>query len=90
MQTMLRSALQSFWGEPDMCLKYSKILRLSIPKNPDATDVTFTVEACSDLTSWSSVGLVIETNTSTQLTVRDNVPSGPGVQRFMRVKVTRP
>lgn len=68
----------------------SNFLRLSIPKNPAATDVTFTVEASSDLTSWSSVGLVIETNTSTQLTVRDNVPSSTGVRRFMRVKVTRP
>jgi hypothetical protein len=68
-------------------------LRLSIPKNPAATDVTFFVEATSDLSnplSWSSAGLIIESNTSTQLTVRDNVPSGPSVRRFMRVKVTRP
>jgi hypothetical protein len=33
--------------------------------------------------------LVIETNTSTQLIVRDNVAAGPGVQRFMRVRVER-
>lgn len=71
----------------------SQYLRLSIPKNPAATDVTFTVEATSDLAnplSWTSAGLVIETNTSTQLIVRDNVPAGPGVQRFMRVRVERP
>ncbi|MCX6853620.1 MAG: hypothetical protein NTV80_01815, partial [Verrucomicrobia bacterium] len=68
----------------------SNYLRITIPKNPSATDVTFVVEACSDLTSWNSAGLIIETNTSTQLTVRDNIPSGPGVKRFMRVKVTRP
>ena len=63
------------------------------PQNPAATDVTFTVEATSDLSnplSWSRAGLIIESNTSTQLIVRDNVPSGPGVQRFMRVKVIRP
>jgi hypothetical protein len=74
-------------------LSSSNYLRLSIPKNPAATDVTFTVEATSDLSnplSWSSAGLIIESNTSTQLIVRDNVPSGPGVQRFMRVKVIRP
>jgi hypothetical protein len=74
-------------------LSASNYLRLSIPKNPAATDVTFTVEATSDLSnplSWSSTGLIIESNTSTQLIVRDNVPSGPGVQRFMRVKVIRP
>ncbi|MEQ1748466.1 MAG: Calx-beta domain-containing protein [Prosthecobacter sp.] len=67
-------------------------LRISIPKNLAATDVTFTVEATSDLAnplSWSSAGLVIEVNNSTTLQVRDNVPAGPGVQRFMRVKVTR-
>jgi regulation of enolase protein 1 (concanavalin A-like superfamily) len=70
----------------------SQYLRISIPKNPAATDVTFTVQATSDLTnpaSWTSAGLVIETNTSTQLVVRDNIAAGPGVKRFMRVVVTR-
>ena len=66
-----------------------KYLRLSIPKNPAATDVAFIVEACSDLINWSSVGLVTETNTSTQLVVRDNVPVGPNNCRFMRVRVIR-
>jgi len=71
----------------------SQYLRISFPKNPAATDVTFTVEATSDLAnpaSWSSAGLIIETNTSTQLIVRDNVAAGPGVQRFMRIRVERP
>ncbi len=70
----------------------SQYLRISIPKNPNATDVTFTVQATSDLNSpasWTSAGLIIETNTSTQLIVRDNIPAGPGIRRFMRVKVTR-
>lgn len=64
-------------------------LRLSIPKNPAATDVAIIVEACGDLESWSSEGLVIETNTASQLVVRDAVPAGPGVKRFMRVRVVR-
>ena len=64
-------------------------LRLSIPKNPAATDVTFIVEASSDLTNWSSSGLIIETNTANQLVVRDSVAITSGVQRFMRVRVTR-
>ena len=64
-------------------------LRLTLPKNPAATDVTFIVEACSDLVSWSSAGLIIETNTASQLVVRDNIAVTPGVQRFMRVRVTR-
>jgi regulation of enolase protein 1 (concanavalin A-like superfamily) len=68
-------------------------LRMSVPKNPAATDVVFTAEATSDISnplSWSSAGLIIETNTSTQLIVRDSVPAGPGTQRFMRVRVERP
>jgi hypothetical protein len=64
-------------------------LRLSVPKNPAATDVTFIVEASSDLKNWSSDGLIIETNTSNQLVVRDTVAVGNGVQRFMRVRVTQ-
>ncbi len=68
-------------------------LRIAFPKNPAATDVTFTVEATSTLAdplSWSSAGLIIETNTATQLIVRDSVPVGPGIKRFMRVRVARP
>jgi len=70
----------------------SQYLRLSIPKNPAATDVTLTIEATSNLgdpLSWSSAGLIIETNTSTQLTVRDYVPASLGIPRFMRVRVQR-
>jgi Calx-beta domain/PKD domain len=65
-------------------------LRLSIPKNPAATDVTFTVEASSDLVNWSSAGLIIEANTSTLFRVRDNIPFATGVRRFLRVRVERP
>jgi hypothetical protein len=68
-------------------------LRISMPRNPAATDVVLTVEATSDLSnpaSWSSDGLIIESSTATQLVVRDNVPAGPGVRRFMRVRVERP
>ena len=68
--------------------------RLCAPtsKNPLATDVTFTVEATSNLAdpaSWSSAGLVIEIDNSTTLQVRDNVPEDSSTRRFMRVKVTR-
>jgi hypothetical protein len=37
---------------------------------------------------WSSTGLVIETNTSTTLKVRDNVPVGSVPQRCLRLRVT--
>jgi len=73
-------------------LSNEKYLRLTVPKNSDATDVTFTVEATSDLTnpaSWSSTGLVTEQDTVTQLKVRDSIPMSSGGPRFMRVKVVR-
>lgn len=69
-----------------------KYLRITVPKNASATDVTFTVEATSDLTnpsSWSSAGLVTEQNTSTSLIVRDAQPMSSSGPRFMRVKVVR-
>lgn len=69
-----------------------KYLRISVPKNAAATDVTFAVEATSDITnplSWSSSDLVTEQDTSTRLIVRDSQPMSSGGQRFMRVKVVR-
>jgi hypothetical protein len=69
-----------------------KYLRLTVPKNAAATDVTFVVEATSDLSnplSWSSSGLVTEQDTSTRLIVRDSQPMSSGGTRFMRVKVVR-
>ncbi|MDZ4405261.1 Calx-beta domain-containing protein [Prosthecobacter sp.] len=67
-------------------------LRLSISKNPAATDVLFEVQATGNLAdplSWSSAGLVIEEDTPTTLRVRDVVPASAGQSRFMRVKVTQ-
>jgi hypothetical protein len=69
-------------------------LRLTVTRNPAATDVTYTVEITDDVSnpaSWTTVGTTVEVNTSTTLRVRDNLPIGMGGQRrFMRVKVVRP
>lgn len=68
-------------------------LRLSVPKNPLAGDWSFIVEATSDPTnpaSWSSSGLVTESESPTLLQVRDSVPVSPGAKRFMRVRVVAP
>ncbi|MBX7209530.1 MAG: putative Ig domain-containing protein [Verrucomicrobiaceae bacterium] len=67
----------------------SNYLRLSITRNPAATDITLTVEVSSDLTTWTAVPTVIETNTSTSLIVRDIVPMTSAAKRFMRLKVTQ-
>ena len=69
-----------------------KYLRITVPKNTAATDVTFSIEATSDIntpSSWSSAGLVTEQDTATQLIVRDSQPMSSGGPRFMRVKVVR-
>jgi alpha-tubulin suppressor-like RCC1 family protein len=68
-------------------------LRLTVTKNPAATDVTYEVQATSDLptaASWSSAGLVVEQNDATTLRVRDNIPMSGGAPRFMRARVTKP
>lgn len=68
-------------------------LRLTVTKNPAATDVTYTPEATGDLTtanSWSGANLVVETNTATTLRVRDNVAASAAAQRFIRLRVTVP
>lgn len=70
-----------------------KYLCITIPKNPNATDVTIVVEASGDLAnpnSWSSAGLVVLQNTSTVLQVRDSIPATENAPRFMRARVTKP
>jgi hypothetical protein len=69
-----------------------KYLCVTVPKNPAATDVTFTVEATSNILdplSWSSAGVIITQNTGTVLQARDSVAVSGATQRFMRVRVTR-
>ncbi len=67
-----------------------QFLRVTIPKNPSATDATITVEASNELTpgTWSPAGLVTETSTSTMLQVRDNTPLTSASHRFFRVRIT--
>lgn len=74
------------WAEVDG----EHYLRISIPKNPEATNMRFEAQATSDLgslPSWTSDGLVIEADTPTLLRVRDHVPLSDGGRRFMRVRV---
>jgi fibronectin-binding autotransporter adhesin len=61
-----------------------KMWRLTVPKNPLATNLSFTVETCADLTDWSSATTHIETNTATQLIVRDTQTGPP---RFIRLVI---
>lgn len=65
-------------------------LRMTVNKNPAATDVSLAIEATSDLQTWSSAGITIDQETATTLQAHDNTPISAGQNRFMRLKVSRP
>ena len=66
-----------------------RFLRVTVPKNPAATDATVSVDASTVLVpaTWSAAGLVTETNTTTLLRVRDGVPVDSTPHRFFRLQV---
>ena len=66
-----------------------QFLRVTIPKNPAATDATVVVEASNDVVpaTWSAAGLIIEVNTTTELRVRDNIPLSAADHRYFRIRV---
>jgi autotransporter-associated beta strand protein len=66
----------------------SRYLRISVPKNPAATNLTFAAELSENAASWSGTGVVIEENTTDRFTARDSVPAGTAPRRFIRLKVT--
>ena len=68
-------------------------LRLTVTKNPTATDVTYSVETTGDLTTpgfWSSASTIVEVNSSTTLQVRDSVAIGVATKRFIHLRVSVP
>jgi uncharacterized repeat protein (TIGR01451 family) len=67
-------------------------LRLTAPKNPEATDVTFQVEVTDDLTTsaWTTSGTTVDTNTPTLLQVHANAPVASSGAGFIRLRVSRP
>ena len=67
-------------------------LRLTVPKNPNATDITYAVQVTSDLTNpaaWTTSGTTVEQNTASLLQVQDNTPVGSVPQRFIRLLISR-
>jgi hypothetical protein len=67
-------------------------LRLTLPRNPSATDITFSVEVTDDMTapSWTTNGTTVDVDTSTLLQVHDNTPVSSASMQFIRLRVTRP
>lgn len=64
-----------------------KFLRISIAKNPAASDATCVAEVSNDLATWSTGQVVLEANTATQFIARDTVPLSGGAKRFIRLRV---
>jgi hypothetical protein len=65
-------------------------LQLTVPRNPDAPGLVFSVEVSSDPASetWSATPTVVVSETPSELTVRDSQPVRASNRRFMRLKVT--
>ena len=61
--------------------------RIHIHKNPAATDLTYTVEVSPDMVSWSALPTLVEINTTTQLVVRDTLPTINNRMRFIRLHI---
>ncbi len=63
-------------------------LRLSVPKNPAATNLIYTVQSCGGLDDWSAADTTTEVNTAAQLIVRDNFTTTNALHRFIRLRVS--
>lgn len=66
----------------------SNYLTLTAGKNTSATDITWSAEVTSDLTTWNPA--IIITNNSTTFSARDSVSRSGAAKRFIHLKVTRP
>ena len=67
-------------------------LRLTVPMNPNATDITYSVQATSDLTNvsgWTTIGTAVVGNVSNPWVVSDTVTVSGTAKRFMRLQVSR-
>lgn len=63
-------------------------LVLTVNKNANALGVVYTVEGSSDLSSWSSTGMIRVSETGTQLVVADGVPLSQTNRRYLRLRVS--
>ena len=69
-----------------------RFFRLTVPKNPAATDLLYAVVASTSVAPapvWSGSGLVIETNNATVLCVRDGTPLWAHGQRYFCIRIIK-
>ena len=68
-------------------------LRISIPRNPAATGLSFQLEAKDQIDSasgWTPVSAVVEHDSPSLLQLRDTVPVDYRNSRFLRVRISNP
>jgi DNA/RNA endonuclease G (NUC1) len=69
---------------------HNDFLRLTAPKNPNATDISIAAVVSGELLTWTTNGTVIDQNTPTMLQVHDQTPVATGTNRFIRLRVSDP
>ena len=63
-------------------------LRLTVPKNSAATNLTYTVETCGALNDWSSLDTTVESSSATQLIVRESTEADvPEIRKVIRASI---
>lgn len=70
----------------------SGYLQLTVPKNPNATDITYIVQVNGDLanpTGWTASGTTVDQNTSSLLQVHASTPVSGAARQFLRLQISR-
>jgi ribonuclease len=66
-------------------------LRLTVPRNPNASDITYLIESVGDVTAtWSTNAVVIDTNLPALLSGHDTNAVPATSHRFIRLHLTNP
>jgi hypothetical protein len=66
-------------------------LRITVPKNPAASDVVFQIEATASLQSpWTTNGIIVDQNTPALLQAHESISVNSSSNGFMRLKVVDP
>lgn len=78
------------WTTDIETISPDRYLRLAVPKNFAASELTYVIEASPNLSPLSWTPAIVESNTATQLIARDSVKISGTARRFMRLRVTQP
>lgn len=66
-------------------------LRLTVPRNANATDITYLIESTGDMSaSWNTNAILMDTNTPALLSGHDTNAVPATSRRFIRLQITNP